>query len=173
MINHTLHHNLHNGCSQYCPVYPGGQTQVLLLEMHEPPFTQRQAGLNQKKKQCWITCFSTMNSTVASGHSNRQFASNSLEHDATMITSKYCSYIADVRTLQLLHYVIQYVCCMGTIAGPVKWVKPVLHTYVHYICQVQHMCNICTMHTAVLHPASLSVFFLPSISSQYCPVYPG
>ena len=43
-ISHTLC-NLRNGCSQYCPVYPGGHTQMLLLlAMHEPPFWQGQAG---------------------------------------------------------------------------------------------------------------------------------
>ena len=45
----TLSDNLHICCSQYCPVYPGGHTQVLLLEMHEPPFTQKQAGLERKE----------------------------------------------------------------------------------------------------------------------------
>ena len=45
----TLSDNLHICCSQYCPVYPGGHTQVLVLAMHEPPFTQKQAGLERKE----------------------------------------------------------------------------------------------------------------------------
>ena len=59
MPNHALYLSLHNGCSQYCPVYSGGHTQVLLLVIHEPPFWQGQAGLERKERTVleeYITC---------------------------------------------------------------------------------------------------------------------
>ena len=48
----AFNYYLHNACSQYCPVYPGGHTQlVLLLLMQEPPFTQKQAGLESMENR--------------------------------------------------------------------------------------------------------------------------
>ena len=71
MPNHALYLSLHNGCSQYCPVYSGGHTQVLLLVIHEPPFAQRQARLERKKRTVieeYITCKVYITSTLHRTH---------------------------------------------------------------------------------------------------------
>lgn len=42
-VHHSLSDNLHICCSHKVPLNPGGHTQVVVLAMHVPPFTQKQA----------------------------------------------------------------------------------------------------------------------------------